>query len=127
MSFFYDPDVAVASAVEPVVEVVQEKVRGAVRLHNGTAKAVVDEYIFLQNSIEMVLDLVGFDLPVPLLQDINKKSELFVLLIQFVGVKLMKLELRIVFGPKKVLNILLKRVTIVECHDILQGCAHVSI
>lgn len=97
------------------------------RLHNGIAEAVVDEHIFLQNRIEMVLALVGFDLPVPLLQDINKKSELFVLLMQLVGVKLMKLELRIVFGPKKALNILLERVTIVECHYILQGCAHVSI
>lgn len=96
LTFVFDGfNVATGSVVKPAIEQGQELMGLHRRLHDGIAKTVINEHIFVQDGVEVVIGLVSRYLPVPFLEYVHEKSELVVVLVKPMSVKLLQFESRI--------------------------------
>lgn len=113
-------DIAAGSAVEPAVEEAQQLKRLRRRLHDGIPKTVVNEHIFVEEGVEVIIRLLRRYLPVPFFEYVKEKSKLLVLLTKLVSVKLLQFESGVRFLNEQILNAVLPQMPLPNRHDILQ-------
>jgi len=86
---------------EPIVEMRQYFLGPVKRLHDGVSEGVKDEGIFMEKGVTVTWHLIFLNFAVPFLQDIQEEIEVFVVLIKFMFIELLKLKARVWFGLEK--------------------------